>query len=90
MLEFLIDIIFVVIGSQAFQLSVGIPMGTDYAPLLADLFLYLYEEEFIQKLPHEKKKIICYGFPFDASMYRRRFIYQQESIPHIIRFDIPQ
>jgi hypothetical protein len=38
MLEFLIDNIFVVVGGQVFEQSVGIPMGTNYAPLLADLF----------------------------------------------------
>jgi hypothetical protein len=47
MLEFLIDNICVVVGRQVFQQSVGIPMGTNYAPLLADLFLYSYEAKFI-------------------------------------------
>jgi hypothetical protein len=32
-----------------------IPMGTNCAPLLADLFLYSYESEFLQKLVKEKK-----------------------------------
>ena len=58
MLEFLIDNIFVVVGEQVFQQCVGIPMGKNCAPLLADLFLYSYETEFIQKLIHEKKKNI--------------------------------
>ena len=40
MLNFLIDIIFVQLGDQVFQQSIGIPMGTNCAPLLADLFLY--------------------------------------------------
>jgi hypothetical protein len=40
MLGFLIDNIFVVFGNQIFQQTVGIPMGTNCAPLLADLFLY--------------------------------------------------
>ena len=31
-------------------------MGTNCAPLLADLFLYSYEAKFIQKLLHEKNK----------------------------------
>jgi hypothetical protein len=31
-------------------------MGTNCVPLLSDLFLYSYEAEFIQKLPHKKKK----------------------------------
>ena len=40
MLGFLVDNIYVVFGDQVFQQTVGIPMGTNCAPLLADLFLY--------------------------------------------------
>jgi hypothetical protein len=50
MLEFLIDNIFVYFGGALFQQVVGIPMGTNCAPLLADLFLYSYESEFLQNL----------------------------------------
>jgi hypothetical protein len=53
MLEFLIDNIFVSFGGILFQQVVGIPMGTNCAPLLADLFLYSYESEFLQKLALE-------------------------------------
>jgi hypothetical protein len=49
MLGFLIDNIFVVFGNEIFQQTVGIPMGTNCAPLLADLLLYSYEAEFIKK-----------------------------------------
>jgi hypothetical protein len=42
MLESLIDNIFVSFGGIRFQQVVGIPMGTNCAPLLADLFLYSY------------------------------------------------
>jgi hypothetical protein len=38
MLGFLIDNIFIVFGNQIFQKTVGIPMGTNYAPLLAGYF----------------------------------------------------
>jgi hypothetical protein len=63
MLEFLIDNMYVVVGGQVFQQSVGIPMGMNGAPLLADLFFfYSYEAEFIQKLLHEKKKILVVAF----------------------------
>jgi hypothetical protein len=34
MLEFLIDNIFVILGGRVFQQTVGIPMGTNCAPLL--------------------------------------------------------
>ena len=35
---------------------VGIPMGTNCAPLFADLFLYSYENEFLDKLIKEGKR----------------------------------
>jgi hypothetical protein len=47
--------IFVSFGGAMFQQVVGIPMGTNCAPLLADLFLYSYESEFLQKLVRDKK-----------------------------------
>ena len=50
MLEFLVDNIFVVFAGKVFQQIIGIPMGTNCAPLLADIFLYSYEAEFIQTL----------------------------------------
>ena len=46
MIEFLVDNIYVRFGGQLFREMVGIPMGTNCAPLLADLFLYSYENEF--------------------------------------------
>jgi hypothetical protein len=55
MLEFLIDNIYVSFGEILFQHVVGIPMGTNCAPLLADLILYSYESEFLQKLVKDKK-----------------------------------
>ena len=46
MIEFLIDNIFVQFGGRLFCQMIGIPMGTNCAPLLADLFIYSYENEF--------------------------------------------
>ena len=51
----LIENIFVSFGETLFQQVVGIPIGTNCAPLLADLFLYSYELEFLQKLVKDKK-----------------------------------
>jgi hypothetical protein len=45
MFEFLIDNIFDMFGGRVFQQTVGIPMGTNCAPLVADLFLYSHEVE---------------------------------------------
>ena len=55
-LEFFIDNIFAMFGGRIFQQQVGIPMGTNCAPLLADLFLYLYEADFIQGLLKKNEK----------------------------------
>ena len=47
MLEFLVDNVFVVFAGKVFQQTVGIPMGTNCVPLLANVFLYSYKAEFI-------------------------------------------
>jgi hypothetical protein len=64
MLGFLVDNIYVVFGDQVFQQSVGIHMGTNCAPLFADLFLYSYEAEFVQKLLRENNKKTSHTFRY--------------------------
>ena len=56
MLEFLVENIFFVFTGKVFQQTFGIPMGTDCATFLADIFLYTYEAEFIQYLLSTGKK----------------------------------
>ena len=46
-LHYLFDSIFISFGSKVYRQIVGIPMGTDCAPLVADLFLFCYEREFM-------------------------------------------
>ena len=62
MIEFLVDNIYVRFGGQLFRQMVGIPMGTNCAPLLADLFLYSYENEFLDKLIKEGKRKLARKF----------------------------
>ena len=64
MLEFLVDNICVVFAGNVFQQIVGIPMGTTCAPLLADIFLYSYEAEFIQSLLSAGQKRLASQFNF--------------------------
>jgi hypothetical protein len=66
MLEFLIDNIFVSFGGALFQQIAGIPLGTNCTPLLADLFLYSYESEFLQYLVKDKKihEAISFNFTY--------------------------
>jgi hypothetical protein len=60
--------------------------------LLADLFLYSYETEIIQKLLHEKNKLLAVALnsTFRYQVYRRCFIDQQQAVPFICRFHILQ
>ena len=48
-----------------FQQTVGIPMGTNCAPLLADLFLYSFEAEFLDRLKKQDKHLArSFNFSF--------------------------
>ena len=62
MLEFQVDNIFVVFAEKVFQKIIGIHMGTNCAPLLADIFLYSYEEEFMQILLSTSMKRLASQF----------------------------
>jgi hypothetical protein len=52
------------LGGRVFQRTVGIPMSTNCAPLLADLFLYSYEADFIQRLLKKNEKTLSRSFNF--------------------------
>ena len=62
MIEFLVDNIYVRFGGHLSQQMVGIPMGTNCAPLLADLFLYSYKNECLDKLIKEGKRKLARKF----------------------------
>ena len=62
MVKFLVDKIYVRFGGQLFQQIGGIPVGTNCAPLLADLFPYSYENEFQGKLIKEGKRKLARKF----------------------------
>ena len=48
--HYLLDNIFIRFGSKSYRQIVGIPMGTYYAPLVADLLLFCYERNFMLSL----------------------------------------
>ena len=52
--NYLIDNIYVVCGNCLFRQIIGIPMGTDCAPFLANLFLYSYECDWLLKKFEQK------------------------------------
>ena len=63
-LSFWLTTFFVVFAGKVFQQIVGIPMGTNCVPLLADIFLYSYEAEFIQSLLSTWRKQLVSRFNF--------------------------
>ena len=53
-LIYLLDNIYIRFGSKLYRQNVGIPMGTNCAPLVAKLFLFCYERDFMKSLTKEK------------------------------------
>ena len=54
-LTFLIDNIYVQFNGKVYRQVIGIPMGTNCAPLIADLFLFCYERDFMTHLNKSKQ-----------------------------------
>ena len=42
-------------GTKLYRQTIGIPMGTNCAPLVADLFLFCYERDFMKSLSRENE-----------------------------------
>ena len=49
------DNIFMRFGTKLYRQIVSIPMGTNCAPLIADLFLFCYEIDFMASLAYNKE-----------------------------------
>ena len=77
MIEFLIDI-FVQFGGHIFRQVIGIPMGTNCAPLPADLFLYSYENEFPDNMVRSGHRRLarsfnlCYRYTDDLIVFNNK------------------
>ena len=61
-LSYLLDNIYIRLGTNLYRQIVGIPMGTNCAPLLADLFLYCYERDFMDSLNHDNQADVSEAF----------------------------
>ena len=78
MVEFLIDTIFVTFGGCLFRQVIGIPMETNCAPMLADLFLYSYESELLDNMirgGHRKltrSLNLCYQYIDDLIVFNNK------------------
>ena len=61
-LTFLLDNIFIRFGTKLYRQVVGIPMGTNCAPLVADLFLFCYERDIMMSLSDDKQADVIDAF----------------------------
>ena len=61
-LHYLLDNIFIRFGSKLYRQTVGILMGTNCAPLVADLFLFCYERDFMLSLSDNNQTDIIEAF----------------------------
>ena len=50
------------LGSKLYRQIVGIPMGTSCAPLVADLFLFCYERDFMLSLSQDNQSGVIEAF----------------------------
>ena len=61
-LVYLLGNIFIRFGTKRYRQTTGIPMGTNCAPLVADLFLFCYERDFMKSLSRENQADIIEAF----------------------------
>ena len=59
---YLLDNIFIRFGTKVYRQTIGIPMRTNCAPLIADLFLFCYERDFMKSLSRENQADIIEAF----------------------------
>ena len=65
---FLLDNIYIRFGSKLYRQIVGIPMSTNCAPLVADLFLFCYEKDFLLSLTEDNQSDVIEAF-YSTSRY---------------------
>ena len=61
-LTFLLDNIFIRFGTKLYRQVVAIPMSIYCAPLVADLFLFCYERDFMMSLADDKQADVIDAF----------------------------
>ena len=61
-LHYLADNLLIRFGSKSYRQIVGIPMDTNCAPIVADLFLFCYERDFMLSLSYNNQTDIIEAF----------------------------
>ena len=76
---FSINNIYVRVGNRIFKQTIGIPMGTDCAPLLANLFLFFYDYKYVKHNLRITRHAVRY---IDDLLTLNNPAFEQE-IPHL-------
>ena len=61
-LVYLLDNIFIRFGTKVYRQTIGIPMGTNCAPLVSESFLFCYERDFMKSLSKKNQADIIEAF----------------------------
>ena len=61
-LTYILDNIFIMLGTRLYRQTVGIQVGTTCAPLIADFLLFCYERNFMASLSYSKDDEIIQAF----------------------------
>ena len=61
-ITFLLDNIYIRFGSELYRQIVGIPMGTNCAPLVAELILFCYQRDFVLSLSDDNQSEVIEAF----------------------------
>ena len=72
-LSYLLENIYFRFGNKLYRKIVGIPMGANCAPLVADLFLFCYERDFMTSLSNDNQADIIEAFN-STSRYLDEFL----------------
>ena len=86
-LHYLLDNIFIRFGSKLYRQIVGIPTGTNCTSLVADLFLFCYERDFMLSLSDNNQSDVIEAFN-STSRYLDDFLnianlYFEQMVGHI-------
>ena len=65
-LSFLLGNIYIRFDTKLYRQIVGIPMGTNCVPLVADLFLFCYERDFMKTLSSDNQTDVIKAFNFTS------------------------
>ena len=92
-MTFLLDNIFIRFGTKLYRQVEMNPMGTNCAPLVADLFLFCYERDFMMSLSDDKQADTIDAFNtvsrYLDDIFNIDNVYFDNMVSHIYLLELP-